>query len=55
MARRPAATDGLLALIFGAAMQVEVSFVDAPRADLFAARAALLVLAVALAFRGSPR
>jgi signal transduction histidine kinase len=51
MARRPAATDGLLALIFGAAMQVEVSFVDAPTADLLAARASLLVLAVALAFR----
>ncbi len=51
MARRPAATDGLLALIFGAAMQIEVSFVDAPTADLFVARAALLVLAVALAFR----
>ena len=51
MARRPAATDGLLALVFGAAMQIEVSFVDAPTADLLAARAALLVLAVALAFR----
>ena len=32
-------------------MQVEVSFVDAPSGDLLAARAALLALAVALAFR----
>ena len=51
MARRPAASDGLLALILGVAMQVEVSFVDAPSGDVLAARGGLLVLAVAIAFR----
>ena len=51
MARRPAATDALLALVLGAEMQVELLFVDAPRDDLLVARAALLGLAGAVAAR----
>jgi signal transduction histidine kinase len=51
MARRPAATDVLFALVLGTAMQSELSFVDAPSGDLIAARASVLALAVALAFR----
>ena len=51
MARRPAATDALLALALGVEMQVELLFVDAPRDDLLVARAALLGLAVAVAVR----
>ena len=51
MARRPAVSDGLLALVLGVGMQVEVSFADAPSGDIWVARAALLALAVALAFR----
>jgi signal transduction histidine kinase len=49
MARRPAALDALLALALGLEMQVELFFVDAPRADLLIARAALLALAGAIA------
>ena len=51
MGRRPAASDWLLALVFGAVMQIEVSFSDAPGGDVLVARAALLTQAVALAFR----
>ena len=51
MARRPAATDALLALALGVEMQVELLFVDAPRDDLLVARAALLGLSLALAVR----
>src|SRR3954469_22297334 len=51
MARRTAALDLLLALALGLEMQVEMLFVDAPRSDLLIARAALLVLAGALAVR----
>ena len=51
MARRPAATDALLALALGVDMQVELLFVDAPRDDLLVARASLLGLAVAVGIR----
>jgi signal transduction histidine kinase len=51
MGRRPAALDALLALVLGVEMQVEMLLVDAPAGDLWIARAALLVLAVALLFR----
>jgi len=34
MARRPAATDVLLALVLGLEMQVELLFVDAPGSDV---------------------
>src|SRR5215217_2335184 len=51
MARRPAALDAALALVLGLEMQVEMFLVDAPRGDVLVARAALLVLAGALAVR----
>src|SRR4051812_14832515 len=51
MARRPAATDGLLALVLGVEMQVELLFADAPTQDLWIARGVLLVLALGLAVR----
>jgi signal transduction histidine kinase len=51
MARRPAATDLLIALGVGVEMQVELLFVDAPRRDVLIARAALLALAVAVLLR----
>jgi signal transduction histidine kinase len=51
MARRPAATDALIALALGVEMQVELLFVDAPRDDVLIARAALLALTVAVALR----
>jgi signal transduction histidine kinase len=53
MARRPAATDVLLALAFAAAMQIELFFVDAPAGDVPSARAATLVLAGGVAVRRS--
>jgi signal transduction histidine kinase len=53
MAPRPAALHAALALLLGLEMQVELFFVDAPRTDLLLARAALLMLAAALAV--SPR
>jgi hypothetical protein len=51
MARRPAATDALIALGLGVEMQVELLFVHAPRRDLVLARIAALALAGALAAR----
>jgi signal transduction histidine kinase len=51
MARRPAATDALPALVLGVEMQIELLFVDAPRGDLLVAHAALLGLAGAIAIR----
>ena len=49
MARRPAALHVALALVLGLEMQVELFFVDAPRADLLLARAGLLIMAAAVA------
>jgi signal transduction histidine kinase len=43
--------DVLLAVFLGLEMQVELFFVDAPTSELVDARVALLVLAVAVAFR----
>jgi signal transduction histidine kinase len=43
--------DALLALALGLEMQVELLFVDAPRADLLIAHAALLAFAAALGVR----
>jgi signal transduction histidine kinase len=51
MARRPPRTDVLFALALGVEMQVELLFVDAPRGDVLLARATLLALAGAVAFR----
>ena len=51
MARRPAATDVLIALGVAVEMQVELLFVDGSRRDLLIARAAALGLAAALLFR----
>jgi signal transduction histidine kinase len=51
MARRPVATDVLIALVLGVEMQVELLFVDAPRRDVLIARAALLGLAGGLLVR----
>jgi signal transduction histidine kinase len=49
MARRPAALQVALALVLGLEMQLELFFVDAPRADLLLARAGLLIMAAAVA------
>jgi signal transduction histidine kinase len=51
MARRPPATDVLIALALGAEMQIELLFVDAAADDLRIARAAMLGLAGALVIR----
>jgi signal transduction histidine kinase len=51
MARRPAATDALIALVVGVGMQVELLLIDAPRRDVLIARAALLALAAAVVVR----
>src|SRR5690349_2129838 len=51
MARRPAATDVLIALGVAVEMPVELLFVDGSRRDLVIARAAVLGLAAALLFR----
>jgi signal transduction histidine kinase len=51
MARRPAATDVLLAVVLGLEMQVELFFVDAPSGDVLAARVLLAVLAGAVLVR----
>jgi signal transduction histidine kinase len=51
MARRPAATDVLLALFLGLEMQVELLFVDAPGGDLLVARILLAALAGAVVVR----
>src|SRR4051794_20746379 len=51
MARRPAATDALLALALGVEMQVELFFVDAPPHDVLLARGVLVAEAVAVAAR----
>jgi signal transduction histidine kinase len=51
MARRAALWDGLIALAVLVEMQVELSFVDAPRRDLLIARVAVLGLAAAVFVR----
>src|ERR1700754_697108 len=51
MARRPASTDVLIALVVGVEMQVELLFVDAPRRDVLIARLAFLALAGAVLLR----
>ena len=51
MARRPAATDALLALALGVEMQLELFLADGPARDLLIARAAMLALAAAVAIR----
>jgi signal transduction histidine kinase len=51
MARRGAVWDGLIALAVLVEMQVELSFVDAPRRDLLIARVAVLGLAAAVFVR----
>src|SRR5687767_11420004 len=51
MARRPAATDALIALALGVEMQAELFLIDASRDDVLVARAAVLGLAGAVALR----
>src|SRR5262245_26354920 len=51
MARRPLSSDVLIALGAGVEMQVELLFVNAPRSDVLIARAAFVVLAVAVFLR----
>src|SRR6185437_4855510 len=51
MARRAAAWDVLIAAAIGVEMQIELSFVDAPRRDVLIARVAALGLAGAVLVR----
>ena len=51
MGRRLASRDVLIALAVGVEMQVEIFTVDAAQRDLLIARAAVLVMALALLVR----